>query len=89
MHEARLAGSAQAMVISVLDDPRVDEPGFVQSFEANAQRIASLNHPAVVGIHDYWRQPGTAFVVTRLAGVETWRARIERRPSAVTTSITS
>ena len=78
MHEARLAGSDQSMVISVLDDPRVDEPWFVQSFEANAQRIASLNHPAVVGIHDYWRQPGTAFVVTRRAGVETWRDRIER-----------
>ncbi len=78
MHEARLTGSDQAMVISVLDDARVDEPGFVQSFEANAQRIASLTHPAVVGIHDYWRQPGTAFVVTRCAGVETWRARIER-----------
>ena len=42
------------------------------------ERIASLNHPAVVGIHDYWRQPGTAFVVTRGAGVETWRERIER-----------
>ena len=40
-----------------------DAPPFVRDFEATAVRIASLDHPAIVTIHDYWREPGAAYVV--------------------------
>jgi len=43
-----------------------DDPQFVQRFETEAQLVARLEHPHVVPLYDFWRQPGAAFLVFRL-----------------------
>ena len=80
MYIATVAGVNHERTISILADPRVDDPEFVRSFEANAQLIASLTHEAIVPLHDYWRQPGTAYVVTQRSSTSTLRDRLERGP---------
>ena len=80
MFVATVAGGLDERTISILTDPRVDDPGFVRSFETNAQTIASLTHPAVVALHDYWRQPGTAYLVARRPAGATLRERLEAAP---------
>ncbi|MCU0261946.1 MAG: hypothetical protein MUE78_13085, partial [Ilumatobacteraceae bacterium] len=77
MHAATVAGDAHERVISILDDPSVDDPAFVRSFEANASMIASLTHPGLVPLHDFWRQPGTAYVVARRTLGATLRERVQ------------
>lgn len=62
---ARLQGVERDFAVRVFREEIADRPEFVRSFEANAHRLASLHHPAVVAIHDYWREPGAAYLVMR------------------------
>ena len=43
-----------------------DDPGFVRRFEAEAQLVAHLEHPHIVPLYDFWREPGGAYLVFRL-----------------------
>jgi WD40 repeat protein/DNA-binding SARP family transcriptional activator len=42
-----------------------NDPDFIRRFEAEAQLIARLEHPHVVPLYDYWREPGGAYLVMR------------------------
>jgi DNA-binding SARP family transcriptional activator/WD40 repeat protein/tRNA A-37 threonylcarbamoyl transferase component Bud32 len=54
------------VAIKVVRRELADEPRFVQRFEAEAQVVARLEHPHVVPLYDFWRQPGGAYLVFRL-----------------------
>lgn len=43
-----------------------DHPDFIRRFEAEAQLVARLEHPHIVPLYDYWREPGVAYLVMRL-----------------------
>src|SRR5690606_12788439 len=49
-------------------------------FDADAHRVASLRHPAIVPIHDHWREPGAAYVVMRRMHGGSLAERLERGP---------
>jgi len=42
-----------------------NNPEFIRRFEAEAQVIARLEHPHIVPLHDYWRDPDAAYLVMR------------------------
>ena len=42
-----------------------DDPAFIRRFDAEAQLVAQLEHPYIVPIYDYWREPGGAYLVMR------------------------
>jgi WD40 repeat protein/serine/threonine protein kinase len=42
-----------------------NKPDFIRRFEAEAQLIARLEHPFIVPLHDYWRDPDGAYLVMR------------------------
>ncbi len=39
---------------------------FIRRFEAEARMVAHLEHPHIVPLIDYWREPGSAYLVMRL-----------------------
>ena len=43
-----------------------NHPDFIRRFEAEAQVVARLEHPHIVPLYDYWREPGVAYLVMRL-----------------------
>ena len=46
--------------------PRLaNDPEFIRRFEAEAQIVARLEHPHIVPLYDYWRDPGGAYLVMR------------------------
>jgi WD40 repeat protein/DNA-binding SARP family transcriptional activator len=77
VHAATLPGVDRDLVVRIIRDG-ADSPEFVRSFEARAQRLASVRHDAIVPIHDHWREPGAAYVVMRRMRGGTLRARLER-----------
>ncbi len=54
------------VAIKVTPPERANDPQFIQRFEAEAELVARLEHPHIVPIYDYWREPDTAYLVQRL-----------------------
>ena len=42
-----------------------NRPEFIRRFEAEAHLVARLEHPYIVPLIDYWREPGSAYLVMR------------------------
>jgi hypothetical protein len=62
---AHVPGVDREFAIRVIREEIANCPEFIRSFEPSTHRVASLRHPAIVAIHDYWREPGAAYVVMR------------------------
>lgn len=57
-----------------------DDPEFIRRFEAEAQLVARLEHPHIVPLYDYWREPGAAFLVMRLMRGGSLHSRLKEGP---------
>jgi len=54
------------VAVKVIRRKYANDPQFIRRFEAEAQTIARLEHPYIVPLYDYWRDPQGAFLVMRL-----------------------
>ena len=54
------------VAITVVRPGVANDPAFIRRFQAEAQAIATLEHPHIVPLYDYWREPDVAYLVTRL-----------------------
>jgi WD40 repeat protein/DNA-binding SARP family transcriptional activator/class 3 adenylate cyclase len=53
------------VVVKIFHEAIALDAGFVRRFEQEAQAAAALEHPHIVPIYDYWREPGRAYIVSR------------------------
>ncbi|UCC61798.1 MAG: protein kinase, partial [Anaerolineae bacterium] len=53
------------VAVKVILPQYADHPDFVRRFETEAQLVARLEHPYIVPLYDYWREPGGAYLVMR------------------------
>jgi WD40 repeat protein len=53
------------VTVKIFHDDIAADPSFVRRFEQEAQVVAALEHPHIVPIYDYWREPGRAYIVSR------------------------
>ncbi|MGI9607153.1 MAG: extracellular solute-binding protein [Acidimicrobiales bacterium] len=54
------------VAIKVIAPEFANDPDFIRRFEAEAQLVAGLEHPHIVPLYDYWREPDAAYLVMRL-----------------------
>jgi DNA-binding SARP family transcriptional activator/WD40 repeat protein len=53
------------VAIKAIHPHLANDPDFIRRFEAEAQTVARIEHPHVVPLYDYWREPGGAYLVMR------------------------
>ena len=54
------------VAIKVVRAEYSNRPGFVLGFQAEALRLATLQHPHIVPVFDFWRDPDGAYLVMQL-----------------------
>ncbi len=65
VHRALQPEVGREVVVKVFHRWLADRPGFIRRFDQEAQPVARLEHPHIVPLYDYWRDPGGAYLVMR------------------------
>jgi len=66
------------VVVTVIDPLWANDPGFISRFEVETQLVTRVQHPHIVSILDYWRDPTGAYLVAPLVGATTLAQRLDR-----------
>ncbi|MDJ0663246.1 MAG: BTAD domain-containing putative transcriptional regulator, partial [Acidimicrobiia bacterium] len=56
-------GVGREVAIKAIRPELANRPKFVRRFEAEAQLVAALEHPHIVSLFDFWRDPNGAYLV--------------------------
>ena len=65
VYKAFQSSVGREVAIKFILPSHANQPDFIRRFETEAQLIARLEHPYIVPLHDYWRDPNGAFLVMR------------------------
>jgi WD40 repeat protein/serine/threonine protein kinase len=65
VHRAIQPHVGREVAVKVIRPELANDPRFVRRFEAEAQLVARIEHPRIVPLYDYWREPGAAYLVMR------------------------
>lgn len=55
------------VAVKVIGSVISGRPDFIRRFESEAQVVARLDHPHILALYDFWRDPEGAYLVTPLA----------------------
>src|SRR5262249_17289045 len=65
VYRAYQAAVSRDVAVKVILPQFANEPEFIRRFEAEAQIVARLEHPYIVPLYDFWREPDGAYLVMR------------------------
>ncbi|MDH3755568.1 MAG: protein kinase, partial [Acidimicrobiia bacterium] len=65
VHRATQPAVNRDVAIKVIRAELANQPEFIRRFEAEAQLVARLEHPHIVPLYDFWREPDRAYLVMR------------------------
>jgi serine/threonine-protein kinase len=76
------------VAVKVIRRRYANDPEFIRRFESEAQTIARLEHPYIVPLYDYWREPDGAYLVMRLLRGGSLLSALENGPLAPDSTVT-
>ena len=65
VYRAYQSSVGREVAIKVIRPEYANRPSFIRRFEVEAQLVAQIEHPHVVSLFDYWRDPDGAYLVMR------------------------
>ncbi len=65
VYRASQPSVGREVAIKVIQSQFANHPEFIRRFEMEAQLVARLEHPHIVPLYDYWREPDGAYLVMR------------------------
>jgi WD40 repeat protein/DNA-binding SARP family transcriptional activator len=68
------------VAVKVIRPDLVNQPSFVRDFESEARLVAQLEHPHLVPLYDYWRDPEGAYLIMRWLRGGSLRQALKRGP---------
>ena len=81
VYRARQAAVLREVAMKAILPKYANSPEFIRRFESEAQVVARLEHPHIVPLYDYWRDPEGAFLVMRYLRGGSLRDIIDREGS--------
>ncbi len=76
------------VAVKIILPQYADHPDFIRRFEAEAQLVARLEHPHIVPLYDYWREPGVAYLVMRLLRAGNLQSFLQQGAVGLETAVT-
>lgn len=77
----------RAVAIKQIRAELTSRPEFIRRFEAEAQMVAQIEHPHIVPLIDFWRDPDSAYLVMRWLGGGTLERRLDDGPLSLDETI--
>ncbi len=65
VYRAIQTGIEREVAIKIILPEYANHPDFIRRFDTEAQLVARLEHPHIVPLYDYWREPNSACLVMR------------------------
>ncbi len=65
VHRALQPGVGREVAVKIILPQYANQPDFIRRFEAEARLVAQLEHPHIVPLYDFWREPDGAYLVMR------------------------
>jgi WD40 repeat protein/DNA-binding SARP family transcriptional activator len=65
VHRAFQPEVGREVAVKIIRPELANHPEFIRRFGAEAQLVARLEHPHIVPLYDYWREPDGAYLVMR------------------------
>ncbi len=66
VYRAVQPGVGRDVAVKIILPRFANHPDFIRRFESEAQLVARLEHPHIIPLYDFWRDPGAAYLVMRL-----------------------
>ena len=66
VYRATQPSVGREVALKVIRAELANRPDFVRRFDVEARTIARLEHPHIVPLYDYWREPDSAYLAMRL-----------------------
>jgi len=82
VYRARDSRLNRDVAVKILSSTFARDPERLRRFQQEAQAIAALNHPNILGVHDFGQHDGSLYMVTELLEGETLRERLSLESAA-------
>jgi serine/threonine protein kinase/DNA-binding XRE family transcriptional regulator len=80
VYRATQATVSREVAVKIILPQYANRPEFIRRFESEAQLVARLEHPHIVPLYDYWREPNVAYLIMRLLRGGSLEARLNHGP---------
>ncbi|MGI9624345.1 MAG: protein kinase domain-containing protein, partial [Acidimicrobiales bacterium] len=83
VHRGTQPSLGREVAIKSVKAELANRPEFIRGFEAEAAIIARLEHPYIVPLYDFWREPDRAYLVMRWLTGGSLETRLDAGPLAL------
>ena len=77
-YRAYQAAEGREVSITVVAPDRANDAAFIRRLQIDPEFMASLIHPSILTVEDFWREPDGAYLVTRVFNGDTLAEETER-----------